>query len=194
MKKILMAAVAAMTLGFAGGNIEVPSEPEVLVTPAAKNFYVGGAITGVQTFVDGESSWFSDDEYAETGYGLQAQAGYVFYRKDALSVAGEVSYGRTFWAYDIEDDSYLETAGIFVKPAYNFGGQSVYAKLGYGYAKYDDNYESIDADGFAWGVGYAYEFTTEIEAFVDYTVYPSFDDEFDDIENNVIAIGVNYKF
>jgi hypothetical protein len=192
MIKLLMATLVAMTMVFAGGNI-VPTDAKVAEIAPAKNFYIGGAFTGVQTYLDGDSNWFSDDENAETGFGLRAQAGYVFYRVDAFSVAGEIDYGRTLWSYDLGDDSYLETAGIFLKPAYDFGGQSVYGKLGYGYANYDETGFSEDTDGFAWGLGYSYELTTTCEIFAEYTVYPEFDIE-DDIENDVIAVGFNYKF
>ena len=196
MTKFVTAAVAAMTVAFAGGDV-TPIEV-VEVTPA-NNFYVGGALTATQTYVNGESNWFSDTDSAETGYGFGAQAGYTFYRCGAFEAALEGRIQKTFWDYGIkgwEDNSEeLTTYSALIKPQYNFDEFGVYGLVGYGASKFEIGDFKVRENGLVYGAGAQYAINDSWAVFGDYTVNPAFEVEgFKDIENDVVAIGVNYKF
>ena len=196
MKKILLAALAATTLAFAG-----PSTNEVAeVVIPEQNIYVG--VTGVinQTYLNNESDWFNDTMFAETNGGFGIQGGYVFLRSEAFTAAVE---GRYQWVSgDLVD---IEIGSIYVKPAVSFSAFNVYALLGYADVSTSNftivgngvTISDIGTDGFAWGVGAAGKVTDNIEVFIDYTVQPVFEGvtEFgEDIDNDSINIGVNYCF
>ena len=198
MKKILVAAIAAMTMGasaFAGGDIA----PIVVQEPVdtAKNFYVGVGITGLTTYVDGEKDFTNDTENSEISGGLEVKAGYVFYRTGAVSVAVEAQAGRSVWGFGVEDntDLYTYDYAAFVKPAYAIGDASIYALLGYAKSGITDGDFTIQENGFAYGLGAEYAFTDTVAVYVDYTMLPAFtEDGSEDINNDKVALGVNYRF
>ena len=193
MKKILMAAVAAMTMAFAGGNI-TPIEPQVVV-PTTNDFYVGAGISAYTLYVDGEKDFFNDTDESEIAGGLEAKLGYVFYRNGAFSTAIEGQIGRTMWGMDSDDIDYTYNYGVFVKPTYNFTNDiSAYALLGYARVGIEFDDDSYHEDGFSYGIGAEYTLTTEWSVYGEYVMLPEFDADIDDIENDKITIGVNYKF
>jgi len=199
MKKIILALAAFTTLGFAGGNI-APIDAPVAVIPTTNDFYVGGQLTAVQTYVNGQSDWFDDGLDAETGYGFGIQAGYVFYRTGDFSTAIEGRVSKTFWNYgmdgfQVDGSDSLLTYSLLLKPQYNFGDFGVYGLVGYGKSKFESGSFSVQDNDIVWGGGANYAINDTWEIFADYTVNPSFEeDAIEDIENDIIAIGVNYKF
>ena len=197
MTKFMVAAVAAMTVAFAGGDI-APIETPVEISAPAKNFYVGGGLTAVQTYVNGQADWFNDTITSETGYGAQAQVGYVFYRTGAFSSAIEGRVAKTFYGYGIDEfeldgDTALLTYSALIKPQYNFGDFGVYGLVGYGTSKVTDSGFSVRENDVVYGGGVNYLVTDSFEVFADYTVNPAFEDVVN-VENDVMVVGVNYKF
>jgi len=198
LKTILVALMATMTMAMAGGNI-VPVQT-IEVAPVTKDFYVGGAITAVQTYENGSSNWFSDTLSSETGYGIQGQVGYVVYRSGDFSTAIEGRVGKTVGNYgmdefDFDGDVSLLTYSALVKPQYNFGDFGVYALVGYGTSKFTDGDFTARENGLVWGGGAEYAINDTWAVFADYTVNPVFEDAgYPDIENDIMALGVNYKF
>jgi len=197
LKGILVALMATMTMAIAGGDIAPVVEVEV--APVAKNFYVGGALTAQQTYVKGESDWFNDTVLSETGYGAQAQIGYVFFRSGDFSTAIEGRVAKTLYNYGIDEfsfdgDTSLLTYSALIKPQYNFGEFGVYGLVGYGTSKLNDSGYTARKNDIVWGGGANYALGDTWEVFADYTVNPAFDGVVEDVENDVIAVGVNYKF
>ena len=190
MKTILsLAAVAVLATSAIAG-------PAVEVVAPTKDFYIGGGIAAYTNYVDGQKDFFDDTADSEISGGLEAKAGYVFYRAGDFSAAIEGRVQDTMWSYFPTDANVdLLTYSVLVKPQYNFGDFGVYALAGYGASKISDDYDSYRETGFVWGGGANYAVTDFVEVFVDYTVNPAFkEDGYEDIENDVIALGVNYKF
>jgi opacity protein-like surface antigen len=201
MKKFLFTMVTILglsTMVMAGGDIAPIEEPKAVVTQdVAKDFYVGVGITGGQTYVDGESDWFNDTDYAETGYGVQLNVGYVAYRAADISVSIEGRVQGTVWDYFTSaEDADMLTYSVLLKPEYNFSDYGVYALAGYGTTKVSFGDDSIRENGFVWGVGAEYAINDTFGVYADYVVNPDFDDDefYDSIKNDVVAIGVTYKF
>jgi opacity protein-like surface antigen len=198
MKKILMAAVAALTLGYAGGDIVVAETP----TPAPEltGFYVGAGYAYIDAeATDGfDTADFSNNAVdLRVGYNvneyLAVEGRYAIGAEDAVTISGDVT--------DI--DARINTWGIFVKPQYPVTADAtVYGLIGYGNVdgKASNAYgsESIDENGFQWGLGAKYSVTTNVEVFVDYiNAYDDtvvVEDETLDLDVYTVTIGVNYKF
>ncbi len=196
MKKIMLVTAMVSTMAMAGGNVS----PVIEVGTQNKDFYVGGALTAVQTYVNGDSDWFNDTLTTETGGGAQFQAGYTFYRNNAFTASVEGRVQKTFWNYgtdefEFDGDTALLTYSVLAKPQYNFDDIGVYGLAGYGASRITDNGFKERQNGFVWGLGANYALTDEVELFADYVVNPAFEEDgFKDIENDVIAFGVNYRF
>ena len=191
MKKFIMALVATMTMSvmtFAGGDI-APVEEPAIAAPVTKDFYVGGHWTANQAFVDGDRSWFEDDD--RLAYGLGGQVGYTFFRSGDFTTAVEGRVTYTFMGD--ADGSEFWTGDVMLKPGYAFGDFGVYALAGYTYTDFDiDNFGDDTVDGFVWGGGAQYAINDTVEVFADYTVRPEIIK--DVVNNEVITIGFNYKF
>jgi hypothetical protein len=191
MKKILVTAVAALTLGtsaFAGGDI-APVEATVTPCTAAKTgLYLGGGVTALFTDTIGLDNYDGED-----GYGIQLNIGYDVYTVDAFNVAVEARLGKTFWS--MADDTDVYTAGLFVKPEYKFGDFGVYGLAGYGVTKTEVNHVTDDASDFVWGGGADYAINSDWEVFIDYVVYPETSNlVVKDGKNDILTLGVNYNF
>jgi hypothetical protein len=196
MIKFILATMAAAVVTMAGGNIApvvAINEPQVEVN---KDFYVGAAITGVQTYCKGESSWFTDNDVAENGYGIQGQVGYIVYNTDKLSVALEGRAGVTLNSYfPAAENADLLTYSALIKPQYNFKNIGAYALLGYGASDLESASVVRRETDIVYGAGINYAATETVSLFIDYIVNPAFsEDGFEDIENDVIALGVTYTF
>ncbi len=203
MKTIISAATAlALTtsIALAGGSI-APVETTVVTTEVApievnKDFYVGIGITAPTTYLDGQKDFFEDRRDSEISGGLEVKAGYVFYRNEDISVAIEGQAGRSYWGFD-NDDLYTYDYAAFIKPMYAFGNTSVYGLAGFAKSGIADGSsdDSIQENGFAYGIGAEYAVTETVAVYADYTMLPAFtDDVFEDINNDKVALGINYKF
>lgn len=190
MKKILLAAIAALTFGAvaqAGGDI-IPVQ-EVVVVPAEKDFYVG--FSG-QTVLSDRAS--RTDFLDDAAYGVGVQAGYTFLRSGAFSTAVEARYTYSWADKSLGDTGVLSA---FLKPGYDFGPVAVYGLVGYA---------NVDVDAFgsnsdwAYGAGLSTELSSSWEVFVDYTVNPDYDKadltsfDISKFDNEVVTVGLNYKF
>ena len=196
MTKFITAAVAASTIAMAGGDIVVESTP-VPFTGA----YIGGGLTIPQTYVDGEKSFFEDDINNETGVGVGGNLGYVFYNTGDWSVAVEGRAAISVASYDITPfDADTYNYGVYLKPevyfdlsGYKFGA---YALAGWASVTVEDDFDSEDTDGFAYGLGGEYFATETLSVFVDYTMLPAFDTDVDgiNVNNDQFMIGINYRW
>jgi opacity protein-like surface antigen len=204
MKKILMAAIAAMTLGYAGGDIV--AEPEVAVAPALTGLYISGGYA----YLDAEATDVNEPFGADfSNNAVDLRIGYNV--NEYFAVEGRYAIGASD---DLTgtDDGYSEvigeadmnTWGIFLKPQYPVTKEaSVYALIGYGQidgdaTSFDGYSEDISESGFQWGLGAKYAATQNVEVFIDYI--NAFDDtvviEGEDVDLDVytVTIGLTYKF
>ena len=210
MKNTIIAAAAVMAIGttglVAGGDL-APVAPvmEVEVVAPWTGFYVGGAVSANQTYLDGEADWFGTSYVNKTAYGLQGDAGYTFYNNGTFLISAEGRIGGSF-----AGDDYVETSywGVYAKPEVAFGAFGAYGLFGYGGVDMTDteNAELVDGraveyavtvneNGFSYGFGGSYAINDTVSVFADYVVLPQFDLLFDrSIENDVISAGVNYRF
>ena len=213
MKKIIMslAAITAMSSTVTAGGPVAPVE--AIVVPWT-GFYVGGALTANQTYLDGEMDWFSTSVNNKTSYGLQGDLGYTFFNNGDIALSAEGRFGGSFGGDDFVETSYW---GIYAKPEVIFDNVSVYGLLGYGeldYTKSGDLYNgspvtyayTTSTDGFSWGIGASYGITENVSAFIDYTALPELNviglDSVDGgvivndqyVYTDVISVGVNYRF
>ena len=190
MKKILMAAVAAMTMAVAGGNIEVAEVPAPVVEKTG--IYAGVAYTYTDTTVN-------DIQGAELASGTANAASLAigYNVLPYLAIEGRYSFiaEDTYTYSDGSSDELDGTAwSLFLKPQYAFGDIVVYGLLGAGQVELGDVYSST---GFQYGAGLAYNINEDFLVFADYTKLAD-DEDFvgSDITANVDAfnIGVAYKF
>jgi opacity protein-like surface antigen len=195
MKKILMAAVAAMTLGYAGGDIVVAETPAP--TPELTGFYVGAGYA----YIDAEATdGFDAADF--TNNAVDLRVGYNI--NEYVAIEGRYAFGAEdevdFNGYATPFLADIDTWGIFVKPQYPVTADAtIYALLGYG--NVDGTFDGenlLDEDGFQWGLGAKYSVTRNVEVFVDYI--QAFDDTVNidgdniDLDVYTITIGANYKF
>lgn len=186
-----MAMIATVGIVYAGGDI-APIEPTAPAQVEVKDntgFYVGVGLTANQQYFRGESDWFNDTPVAETGYGYNLIAGYKFAQFGKFGASVEARYGQSVW-----DNNDLDVTQYFaaIKPDYEvIDGLNIYALAGYGYSDFQD---IADRDGFVYGGGAEYAFTEKISAFVDYVVNPYIVVGTEKVENDVVTLGVNYKF
>lgn len=190
MTKILVAALVASTMTFAGGDI-APVAEVVQVQADSNDFYVGVAYSAVNsdTKVLGFTAY---DQAKDAG---TIVAGYNFNQYIALEGRYTV-VSRTEWR---DSDLAGGTYSLFVKPQYTFGNDiKVYALAGYGGVDTQSLYGTSSEDGFQYGAGLAYGITPSWEIFADYTVL--LDDqntgEFDanKLTASAVTAGINYKF
>jgi hypothetical protein len=191
----IAAALALSTFAVAGGDIEPVVAPmeEIAPAPDDSGFYLGGAVSFVNTDVDayeeygdydGSQYWYSESGEADE-IGFMLQAGYQF--NQYIAVEGRywnagTSMDGTYTSYYMEgtSDSWSDECGdmtawgIYLKPMYPVtDAVNIYALLGYGNTSiddewYDDGMEILDENGFQWGVGASYEYDEHISFFVDY--------------------------
>jgi len=177
-KSLIFAMVASITMSFAGGDVASTEVCDVVAVDSLKesrNFYIGVNTALATGSVYDDLEWFD-----ETTIG--AQAGWVVYRDGSFSTALEGRYSTS--ADDRATDTY-SLAG-FVKPAYDFEAFEAYGLVGYGdYVL--DGADLGDTDGLVYGAGLSVPFIYETDIFVDYVKYDETDDE-------VVAIGLNYSF
>ena len=181
----MVAAIAAMTVAFAGPAVEVVETPVV----DNSSFYVGAGYG------------FGTAEISAVGYNARItesvdadniflQAGYNF--NEYVAVEGRYAFGATY-----SDNLPVDTLAIYVKPQYPITAElSVYGLLGYAWNEVDNT--DVDFDGFAYGIGAKYAVVQNVEVFVDYTSVYSDTESFDlvDVDQDVYAVnvGVTYKF
>ncbi len=201
----VVAATVIATAVQAGGNIApiAPVTPEVIAPFTGA--YVGAAMTANQTFVSGNADWFSTSAYNKTTYGVQGDIGYTFYNTGAWAMSVEGRGGLSLMGDNMLETSYI---GAYLKPEFFVDDFSVYGLAGYGSVDYTqgDDFDgtqrysyTTSVDGFTWGLGAGYNVTDQVQVFVDYVIQPVLEiDQFvnidDDINTNIVSVGLNYKF
>ena len=184
MKKIMLAAVAAMTVAFAGPSVEVLVE-----APVTSSAYVGlGYGFGTAELAVSDYNFMVSDSVDADNIFLQA--GYNF--NEYVAVEGRYAFGATY-----SDNLPVDTLALYLKPQYPITSElSVYGLLGYAWNEVDNT--DTDFDGFAYGIGAKYAVIEDVEVFVDYTSVYSDTESFGDVDVDTdvyaVNVGVSYKF
>ena len=203
MKKIVLSicAIAAMSsLSFAGGDIETPEEPKVIipvvVEEESSNFYAGLGLTAVSTRdADISVDWGATEGQDRLG-NVSLLAGYNYNEYIAVE-------GRYTTSFTHEDSVEMSGWSLFVKPQYPVSEDfSVYALLGFGGVILDGvDGANVDVDdtGFQWGIGASYMVMENVSLFADYTwLANDIDGIFFNgalqVDVDAFTIGVNYQF
>ncbi len=194
MKKIFMALVASLTLGFAGGNI-APVASVVDESPLA-GLYIGGGLGSTWTYDTGDFDFSSDTDKSVVDPAIGLRVGYDFYKNSGFVVGAEGRIVASFDANDFDTTVY----SLYLKPGYEFEGTGfgVYGLAGYSWTRWDAGEDSINTDGFSFGLGAEYSFTKHLSVAVDWTSNV-WDDSISDVDgkninNDVVMVWVNYKF
>jgi len=227
MKKIVLSAVAVFAMSsfaVAGGDIAPVDVPviDVPVVDADAGFYVGLAYGMLDATFDATTT---DNEVTAAHQTLGLIAGYKFNSYVAIEGRDNMSLSEGEWedavtgVFPDDTDDKVVAMSVFVKPMYPVTNElDVYALLGYASTTYTTgtannaalisnagllmgNEQDVVAEGFAYGVGIAYDVTDSVAVFVDYvSMYNADAPEFNEIEqlrDTTIAsinAGVTYKF
>jgi len=193
MKKTLLLSVLASTMIMAGGDI-APVEPVVetpVAAPQDAGFYVGmayGLVNMGLAFPGFDRDGNSDALMLQAGYKINPyvaiEGRYWFTDKALLCPICHYYFHADSW-------------GIYVKPMYPVTNEiDIYALLGYGdtYPEVNGYKPPYDTDGFQWGLGASYEFTSDIAVFVDYVSLYDDTNIGQDLTIDTWNFGVTYKF
>ncbi len=210
MKKMITSIALASTMALAGGSYAQITEVTEVTEAPYTGFYAGGSVTANQTYLAGNADWFKTSNLNKTAYGIGLDAGYTFFNNGDFAVSAEGRYGLSLAGDDFVETSYV--AG-YLKPEVIFNGWSAYGLFGYGQVTYTETVDAhlvkysttADVDGFTWGLGGSYAINSNVSVFADYVVQPTLDlvDIYgngaisiseDNIETDVISVGVNYRW
>ena len=197
MKKIVMTLLMSVGL-LAEGEIANIYDKE----PYYEDYsgaYIGGSIVFDEVYADGYSDWFSNSDYAETGFGGQVQVGYTILGNAQWLIGVEGRGGVA--SSDTVDGTWL---AAYARGDFQIEKFKIYGLLGYGVTDlstsaylYDSTVLTISDNNsdLTYGAGIAYDFSNEIQIFADYVQLPVIPFvESEDIDFDVISIGMNYKF
>ncbi len=219
MKKSIVSIAASVALGtfaMAGGDI-APVEPAVntpvVETASDSGFYVGVGYSRMSGDIRKEIVENGNVLKLENDYDtFMLQAGY----KINKYVAVEGRYWNTIGDADttvrlngnpvaLADVGAfdMDSFGIFVKPMYPVLDDklNLYALLGYASTNlngdslvksYTGASKLLDEDGFAWGLGAAYNVNDNIAVFVDYTSLYDSDDTTNGVKTDAKVDGWNF--
>ncbi len=188
---------------IAGGNISAAPVP--IEEPKIKNFYVGAGVAFNEITLQERADKFIKPDLTESGFGIQADLGYSVCGANGwfLNVEGRLGVANT----DIIDSTWY---AAYLKPVYMFSGEGrfkegfgIYGLLGYG--AIDLSYSTVGpyggtityaktVDDFTYGAGILYGFSETIEVFADYVVLPELANLPENIDEDVLVVGVNYRF
>jgi len=210
MKKVIISIITVVALNnsalFAGKNtapaVEAPAPVPIPAATTAKSstpplgLYVGGGFTYASTECKCDelktSGGTIQGQSEGSTSGINLKAGYDF--NEYIGIEGKYIY--TPWG---DEDKSLEHYGIYLKPNYAVNENlDLYALVGYGKTKCD--YQNLDEDGFAWGVGGEYLIGKKENGkksgwgvYVEYN-RPLRKTEDKDIKTDVANAGVSYHF
>lgn len=193
MKKFYLAAIAALTMAHAGGDVMAVAYAPVVPIEEPK-FYIGGAYTQADTSVETQS-------YRIIGRndGFTLIGGYVIHEN--LDVTGRYTWLST---ENIGANQRItgESWGIHLKPKYNVKNMfTIYALSGYGETFIEDGTgDIVNGDGdFQYGLGLEFTMKKNFLVFIDYVaVYDESAASISgrylnaDVEN--VTLGLAYKF
>ena len=193
MKKVTLSIIATVAI-LAGGDIA-----DIYQTPACPDktgFYIGASLSYDELYLDGYSDWTEDGPFNVSSPGIQGTLGYTIFGNDQwlLSVEGRIGY------VDLGNGIEYSWYGIYAKPEYDIGKFGLYGLLGYGTSDATVSFYDYPIDvsingtvsDFTYGAGIGYNIDSSWQVVLDYVVEPEFRD--DDINDDIISIGVNYKF
>ena len=192
-KKLVASLV--LTAGLvAGGQIaDIYQEP---ACPDESKFYIGAGLAYDELYLDGYEDWTEDGPFNVSNPGIQLTAGYTLFGYDAWKLSAEGRLGYVDLGNGIEYTWY----GIYAKPEYDIGKFGIYGLLGYGTSDVTVSFYDYPVDvsvngtvsDFTYGLGVSYDIDEAWQVVLDYVVEPEFRE--DDINDDVITLGVNYKF
>jgi len=198
----LCTIVAMSSLMFAGGNIAIPEEPQVIIPVVMdevdeSGFYAGIGLSAVSTRdTDASLDFIDEEEGQDRLVNVSFLAGYNVNTYFAAE-------GR--YTTSVADEDMVEISGwsIFAKPQYPVTEDfSIYALLGFGGVTLDgiNGYiADVDDTGFQWGLGASYLVMENFSLFADYT---SLANDMDGVYHNgalqvdvdAVTAGVSYQF
>lgn len=193
MLKVLLAVAIATTIGFAGGNVTVAEVVAVDNIETPSKFYVGGGYAYDEVTIGNSFEGNNNGFFIGAGYNVN----------EFVAIEGRYNEGIEDSASFVEagvdlGDLSLSAVSLFVKPQYSFDDVKVYGLAGMSMTEIEFNSlneKVLDWEtSFAYGIGGAYSFGTDVEVFVDYTML--YDDGNEDIDGEIssVNVGVNYKF
>ena len=193
MKEIIAALMLTGTL-VAGGDIANISQAPVC--PDESKFYVGLGLSYDELYIDGYEDWTSDGLFNVSNPGMQALLGYTIFGYNDWKFSVEGRLGYVDFGNGIEYTWY----GAYARPEYDIGKFGLYGLLGYGASDgtitFNGSPFNVSINGsvsdFTYGAGISYDVDEKWQVTLDYVVEPEFRD--DDINDDVITLGVNYKF
>ena len=204
----LLTVITLTSLGYGGGNIEVPQTEPVQVPQvvAFTGFYVGVGVSKMSLRND-----LSDEEFSANG--VMLQVGYEI--NPYVAIEGRYTKHLGKLDYDhgkapslsISDyDGDFSNIALYVKPKYNIESFQIYGLLGYGTVKLTNiplGGAPIAADrsesAFQWGLGLGYEVLDNTSISVDYVRFYN-GDGFNgratqaNIVSDAWTLAVSYKF
>lgn len=204
----IMSVLALSSVSFAGGDITIAEEPEVIVPVEIdeSHFYFGVGLSSMYLKND-----LSDEEFSAKG--VMLQAGYQYNNYIAIEGrytmdVGDVEYdhGNTINPDFSDYPTDFSNVAIYLKPMYSIDNFTIYGLLGYGEVGLTNiplGGVGISADraesGFQWGLGFDYQLGQNVSVFLDYV--RMYDDiGFDkraqnaDIVADAWTLGISYKF
>lgn len=154
---------------------------------SANGFYGGISEVNHQRFFNDSRDWFSTGHYNGLNYGAGVQLGYNAGNVGDMIVGAELRASRVFCdTFDGTKD--MDTYSAFVKMGTDLSGFVPYLLAGY--TVIDSELDHIVVEDFSWGLGVSKAITDKVDVFVDYTVLP----KIRIVNNEVVTIGLNYKF
>jgi opacity protein-like surface antigen len=196
MKKIIMAlAILGSTLLMAGGDIKPAETAVVAEVPSSKTGLYAGVGLGVgYTYTEGNFD-FSDDvageSYVDPMVGLKV--GYDFYKTGDFTAAVEGRLMSSFNSNDFDTTVY----SAFLVPKYEVMRDGrVYGLIGASRVRYNVGNDTESYTDFAFGLGAEYDITKDVSVSVDWTsnMWNNDKDCLDDLNNDIVAMYVTYKF
>ena len=204
----LLSVIALTSVGYGGGDIDVPQTEPVQVPQVVEStgFYVGVGVSKMSLQND-----LSDEEFSANG--IMLQVGYEIHPYVAIEGRYTKHLGKLDYDHgkapslSIGDyDGDFSNMALYVKPKYNIESFQIYGLLGYGTVEITNlplGGSPIAADrsesGFQWGLGLAYEVLDNTSVSVDYVRFYD-DDGFNgrakqaNIVSDAWTLAVSYKF
>lgn len=213
MKKLLHIPLifTGLTLaGVAGGNATPTETVEELETAISKE-YVKTVTQSSEERASSVSSLYIGlgysfmKKYNKTrqnkvaGHAVAAQIGYEINEVVALEGRYSSTVGNVR-AHNQDNEWQVTNMAVFLRPQYQIDTVTLYALLGYGETKFDDQSVEIHSErGFQWGFGADFEMTKSLSMFADYiNMYTG--EGFDDIDMNNdiyfhnVTVGLKHTF
>ena len=193
MKKTIAAMMIATGL-MAGGSIATINQAPAC--PDKSGLYIGAGLSFDEMYLDGYEDWTGDGPFNMMKPGIQGLMGYTLFGYENWKLSAEGRIGYVNLGRGINYTWYA----AYAKPEYDIGKFGIYGLLGYGTSDatvhFNDSIIDVSVNGtvsdFTYGAGISYDVDEKWQVTLDYVVEPEFRE--DDINNDVVTLGVNYRF